>query len=96
MTLFDLLPTTERLVVPWIFLLGLTHVLIRVWLAKRDRRDLPPTLRIIHEAHWFAVSILVLAGAMYRPIISAFAEVPAYLMIAGAAGLFETIRGLRS
>jgi hypothetical protein len=57
---------------------------------------LPPTLRIIHEAHWFAASILVLVGAMYRPIISAFAEVPAYLMIAGGAGLFETIRGLRS
>jgi hypothetical protein len=95
-TLFDLLPTTERLVVPWIFLLGLVHVLIRVWFAKRDGRDLPPTLRIIHEAHWFAASILVLAGAMYRPIISAFAKVPAYLMIAGAAGLFETIRGLRS
>ena len=72
------------------------HVVIRVWLARRDRRQLPPTLCIIHEAHWFAASILIIAGAMYRPIISAFAEVPAYLMIAGAAGLFETIRGLRS
>jgi len=72
------------------------HVVVRVWLAQRDRHQLPPTLRVIHEAHWFAASSLVLAGSMYRPIISAFAEVPAYLMIAGAAGLFETIRGLRS
>jgi hypothetical protein len=95
-TLLDLLPIRERLVVPWIFFLGLVHVLIRVWLAHRDRRPLPPTLRVIHEPHWFAASLLVLAGAMYRPIISAFAEVPAYLIIAGAAGLFETIRGLRS
>jgi len=92
----DLLPTTERLVVPWIFFLGLVHVVVRAWLAKRHRRQLPPTLRVIHEAHWFGASLLVLAGSIYRPIIVAFADVPAYLMLAGAAGLFETLRELRS
>ena len=87
-----ILPTRKVLVVPWIFALAVLHILVRWMIVRRNGRNLPDSLRVMHEAHWFGASFVVLMGVIYQPIIEAFAEVPAYLSIAAGVGLLETIR----
>jgi hypothetical protein len=94
--LLSLLPTRGVLVVPWILGLAGLHCIIRWRLAVRDRRQLPGSTQLAHEAHWFGASIVVLGGVVYEPILRAFLEVPWYLGIAAFAGLLESIRVLRT
>ena len=83
--LLSVLPTRGILVVPWIVGLAALHCIVRWRLAVRDGRELPRSIQLAHEGHWFGASLVVLGGTTYEPILRAFVEVPWYLGIAAFA-----------